>query len=39
MMRAVQVTRVKGPFEIIEREIPNPGPDNADQSRGLRHLP
>jgi D-arabinose 1-dehydrogenase-like Zn-dependent alcohol dehydrogenase len=24
-MRAVQVTRPKGPFEIIEREIPEPG--------------
>ena len=24
MMRAVQVTRSKGPFELIEREIPQP---------------
>jgi D-arabinose 1-dehydrogenase-like Zn-dependent alcohol dehydrogenase len=24
MMRAVQVTRAKGPFELIEREIPQP---------------
>ena len=24
MMRAVQVTRVKGPFELVEREIPQP---------------
>ncbi len=25
-MRAVQVSRPKGPFEIVEREIPEPGP-------------
>ena len=25
-MRAVQVTRAGGPFEIVEREIPEPGP-------------
>lgn len=25
-MRAVQVTQAKGPFELIEREIPEPGP-------------
>src|SRR5215813_5607823 len=25
-MRAVQVSRLKGPLEIIEREIPDPGP-------------
>ena len=24
MMRAVQVTRVKGPFELVEREVPQP---------------
>ena len=24
MMRAVQVTRAKGPFELVEREIPQP---------------
>ena len=26
MMRAVQVARANGPFELIEREIPEPGP-------------
>jgi len=25
-MRAVQVSRPNGPFEIVEREIPQPGP-------------
>jgi alcohol dehydrogenase/propanol-preferring alcohol dehydrogenase len=25
-MRAVQVTQAKGPFELVEREIPQPGP-------------
>jgi D-arabinose 1-dehydrogenase-like Zn-dependent alcohol dehydrogenase len=25
-MRAVQISRPKGPFEIVEREIPQPGP-------------
>ena len=25
-MRAAQITRPKGPFEIVEREIPEPGP-------------
>ncbi len=28
-MRAVQVTRPKGPFEIVEREIPEPGPGSV----------
>jgi alcohol dehydrogenase len=25
-MRAVQVTRAGGPFELVERQIPGPGP-------------
>ena len=25
-MRVAQVTRPKGPFELVEREIPEPGP-------------
>jgi D-arabinose 1-dehydrogenase-like Zn-dependent alcohol dehydrogenase len=28
-MRAVQVTRANGPFELVEREIPDPGPRNV----------
>src|SRR5713226_4727723 len=28
-MRAVQVTQPKGPFEIVEREIPEPGPGSV----------
>jgi D-arabinose 1-dehydrogenase-like Zn-dependent alcohol dehydrogenase len=28
-MRAVQVSRPKGPFEIVEREIPEPGPGSV----------
>ena len=28
-MRVVQVTRPKGPFEIVEREIPEPGPEHV----------
>jgi D-arabinose 1-dehydrogenase-like Zn-dependent alcohol dehydrogenase len=28
-MRVVQVAKAKGPFEIVEREIPNPGPGDV----------
>ncbi len=28
-MRAVQVSRAHGPFEIVERDIPEPGPGNV----------
>jgi len=28
-MRVVQVTKAKGPFEIVERDIPNPGPGDV----------
>lgn len=28
-MRAVQVVRAKGPFEVIERDIPEPGPSEV----------
>jgi len=28
-MRVVQVSKAKGPFEIVEREIPPPGPGEA----------
>jgi D-arabinose 1-dehydrogenase-like Zn-dependent alcohol dehydrogenase len=28
-MRAVQVTKPKGPFELVEREIPQPGPGDV----------
>ena len=28
-MRAVQVTKPKGPFELVEREIPQPGSGDA----------
>ena len=28
-MRAVQVSKAKGPFEIVEREIPQPGPGDV----------
>ena len=28
-MRAVQVTKAKGPFEMVEREIPAPGPGDV----------
>jgi len=28
-MRAIQVSRAKGPFEIVEREIPRPGPEEV----------
>ena len=39
-MRAVQVTRPGGPFEIVEREIPQPGPRQVRikvQACGLCH--
>jgi D-arabinose 1-dehydrogenase-like Zn-dependent alcohol dehydrogenase len=29
MMRAVQVSRANGPFELIEREVPEPGPGHV----------
>ena len=35
MMRAVQVTRAKGPFELIEREIPQPA--NRGHRVSVRH--
>ena len=39
-MRAVQVSKPKGPLELVERDIPEPGPRRgADQSPGLRRLP
>ena len=25
-MRAVQISKANGPFEVVEREIPSPGP-------------
>jgi D-arabinose 1-dehydrogenase-like Zn-dependent alcohol dehydrogenase len=28
-MRAMQVTKAKGPFELVEREIPEPGPGDV----------
>ena len=28
-MRAAQVTKPKGPFELVEREIPQPGPGDV----------
>ena len=38
-MRVVQVSKAKGPFEIVEREIPQPGSgDVADQGTSLRRL-
>jgi D-arabinose 1-dehydrogenase-like Zn-dependent alcohol dehydrogenase len=39
-MRAVQVARPDGPFEIVEREIPQPGPRQVRvkvQACGLCH--
>jgi alcohol dehydrogenase len=39
-MRAVQVTRPNGPFEIVEREIPQPGPGTVRikvQACGICH--
>ena len=39
-MRAVQVTRAKAPFEIVEREIPEPGPGSVRikvQACGICH--
>ena len=40
MMRAVQVSRAGGPFELVEREIPQPGPRQVRvrvQACGLCH--
>jgi D-arabinose 1-dehydrogenase-like Zn-dependent alcohol dehydrogenase len=39
-MRAVQVPRAKGPFEIVEREIPEPTPGSVRikvQACGICH--
>ena len=37
-MRAVQVPRVGGPLEMVEREIPEPGPGFVrNQSASLWH--
>lgn len=39
-MRAVQVSKPKGPFEIVEREIPSPGPGEVRikvQACGICH--
>ena len=39
-MRAVQVSRPKGPLELVEREIPEPGPGTVRikvQSCGICH--
>src|ERR1700758_5269882 len=39
-MRAVQVPRPKGPFEIVERDIPEPGPGRVRikvQACGICH--
>jgi D-arabinose 1-dehydrogenase-like Zn-dependent alcohol dehydrogenase len=39
-MRAVQVSRPKAPFEIVEREIPEPGPGSVRikvQACGICH--
>src|SRR5580693_6142522 len=39
-MRAVQVSRPNGPFEIVEREIPEPGPGSIRikvQACGICH--
>lgn len=39
-MRAVQVTKAKGPFELVERDIPEPGPGQVRikvQACGICH--
>jgi D-arabinose 1-dehydrogenase-like Zn-dependent alcohol dehydrogenase len=39
-MRAVQVSKPKGPFELVEREIPEPGPGDVRikvQACGICH--
>jgi len=39
-MRVVQVSRPEGPFEIVEREIPEPGPGSVRikvQACGICH--
>ena len=39
-MRAVQVPRANGPFEIVERDIPEPGPGSVRikiQTCGICH--
>ena len=39
-MRAAQVPAGKGPFQIVERDIPEPGPGLGSRpGAGLRHLP
>ncbi len=28
-MRAVQISKANGPFEVVEREVPSPGPNQV----------
>jgi len=39
-MRVMQISKPKGPFELVEREIPEPGPENVRikvQACGICH--
>ena len=39
-MRSVQVSKPKGPFEIVERDIPEPGPKQGTyQGTSMRRMP
>ena len=37
-MHSVQVSKANGPFEIVDRNIPEPGEGQVLQSSSLRHL-
>lgn len=37
-IRAVQVSRVQGPLELVKRNLPEPGRTGANQGTGLWHL-
>ena len=41
-MRVLQVTQPKGPFELVERDVPTPGPGKVRikvQAGGICHSP
>ena len=38
-MKAVQTTKANGPFEVVERDIPEPGPDPVEPVPGPAIIP
>lgn len=36
MMSLAQISKANGPFELVEREIPEPGPNSGRRRRSAR---